>query len=121
MAAEGRISSACLARCTAPTKRGCGVGCEQGRGRGREAARTLRGSGVTAAAPSDASARAFRLEQFRDHLALEAGNSAHTVTNYLRDVRRLAGYAARAGAERPEDLTRGPPREVGYALNDLGL
>ncbi len=80
-----------------------------------------RGSGVTAAAPSDASARAFRLEQFRDYLALEAGSSAHTVTNYLRDVRRLVGYAARAGAEGPEDVTSAQLREFVYALKDLGL
>lgn len=76
---------------------------------------------MTASAPSDACARAFRLEQFRDYLALEAGNSAHTVTNYLRDVRRLAGYAARAGAERPEDVTSAQLREFVYALKDLGL
>jgi integrase/recombinase XerD len=76
---------------------------------------------VTAALPSDQHARAFRLEQFRDYLALEAGNSAHTVTNYLRDVRRLAGYAARAGAERPEDVTNAQLREFVYALKDLGL
>jgi integrase/recombinase XerD len=76
---------------------------------------------VTATLPSDQHARAFRLEQFRDYLALEAGNSAHTVTNYLRDVRRLAGYAARAGAERPEDVTNAQLREFVYALKDLGL
>ena len=76
---------------------------------------------MTAVLPSDAHARAFRLEQFRDYLALEAGNSAHTVTNYLRDVRRLAGYAAQAGAERPEDVTSAQLREFVYALKDLGL
>jgi integrase/recombinase XerD len=76
---------------------------------------------VTVSAPSDELARAFRLEQFRDYLALEAGNSAHTVTNYLRDVRRLAGYAARTGAERPEDVTSAQLREFVYALKDLGL
>lgn len=76
---------------------------------------------MTAVLPSDAHARAFRLEQFRDYLALEAGNSAHTVTNYLRDVRRLAGYAAQAGAERPEDVTSAQLRDFVYTLKDLGL
>src|SRR5260370_29629668 len=76
---------------------------------------------MPASAPSDASARAFRLEQFRDYLALEAGSSAHTVTNYLRDVRRLVGYAARAGAGGPEDVTGAQLREFVYALKDLGL
>jgi integrase/recombinase XerD len=64
---------------------------------------------------------AFRVEQFRDYLALEAGDSAHTVTNYVRDVRRLAGYAAAKGARRPEDVTSTALREFVYALKDLGL
>lgn len=65
--------------------------------------------------------RAFRLEQFRDYLALEAGNSANTVTNYLRDVRRLAGYAASKGARGPDDVTSAQLREFVYMLKDLGL
>jgi integrase/recombinase XerD len=64
---------------------------------------------------------AVRVEQFRDYLALEAGDSAHTVTNYVRDVRRLAGYAAAKGARRPEDVTSTALREFVYALKDLGL
>jgi integrase/recombinase XerD len=64
---------------------------------------------------------AFRVEQFRDYLALEAGNSAHTVGNYIRDVRRLAGYAATQGASRPEEVTSAQLREFIYALKDLGL
>ena len=64
---------------------------------------------------------AFRIEQFRDFLALEAGDSAHTVANYLRDVRRLAGYAATKGARRPEDVTSALLREFVYTLKDLGL
>ncbi len=64
---------------------------------------------------------AFRVEQFRDFLALEAGDSAHTVANYVRDVRRLAGYAGTKGARRPEDVTSGLLREFVYTLKDLGL
>jgi integrase/recombinase XerD len=65
--------------------------------------------------------QAFRLEQFRDYLALEAGNSANTVANYLRDVRRLAGYATGKGARAPDDVTSAQLREFVYALKDLGL
>ena len=65
--------------------------------------------------------RAFRVEQFRDYLALESGNSAHTVSNYARDVRRLAVYAAAKGARGPEDVTSAQLREFIYALKDLGL
>src|SRR5438876_6821608 len=54
---------------------------------------------------------AFRIEQFRDYLALEAGDSVHTVANYVRDVRRLVGYAAARGAHRPEEVTRTGLRE----------
>lgn len=65
--------------------------------------------------------RAFSLERFRDYLALEAGNSAHTVENYLRDIRRLAAYAGAQGGRRPEDVTAAQLREFVYALKDLGL
>src|SRR5437016_878716 len=65
--------------------------------------------------------QAFRLEQFRDYLALEAGNSRHTVDNYLRDVRRLAEYAAAQGARGPDQVTAGRLREFIYFLKDLGL
>ena len=74
-----------------------------------------------ASTPSQALARAFRLEQFRDYLALEAGNSAHTVENYLRDVRRLAEYGASKGIRGPGDVTAAQLREFIYFLKDLGL
>ena len=64
---------------------------------------------------------AFRLEQFRDYLAFEAGTSPHTVSNYVRDVRRLIDYAAGKGAHQPEDVTSVQLREFVYALKDLGL
>lgn len=63
----------------------------------------------------------FALELFRDYLALEAGNSAHTVDNYLRDVRRLVTHAAAKGARRPDDITAVQLREFIYDLKDLGL
>jgi integrase/recombinase XerD len=64
---------------------------------------------------------AFHVELFRDFLALEAGGSTHTVTNYVRDVRRFAGYSATQGARRPEDVTSAQLREFVYALKDVGL
>jgi len=72
-------------------------------------------------APSQTLARAFRLEQFRDYLALEAGNSPHTVENYLRDVRRLVEYGEGKGVRGPADVTAAQLREFIYFLKDLGL
>jgi len=66
-------------------------------------------------------AQAFQVEQFRDYLALESGNSTNTVSNYVRDVRRLADYAASTGARGPADVTSTQLREFVYALKDLGL
>jgi len=64
---------------------------------------------------------AFRLEQFRDYLALEAGNSAHTVENYLRDVRRLVSHITAGGIQSPDAITAARLRQFVYALKDLGL
>jgi hypothetical protein len=44
-------------------------------------------------------ARAFHVEGFRDHLALEAGNSGHTVENYRTSIASSSSRRA-AGAER---------------------
>ena len=65
--------------------------------------------------------RAFHLERFRDYLALEAGNSVHTVDNYLRDIRRLVMHAGSRGAGGPTAITAAQLREFVYALKDLGL
>lgn len=65
--------------------------------------------------------RAFRLEQFRDYLALEAGHSRHTVESYLRDVGRLATYATEHGRRSPDEVTAPSLREFVYALKDAGL
>ena len=69
----------------------------------------------------EAAERAFRLAGFRDFLALEAGHSAHTVTNYLRDIRRLAEFAAMKRVAAPEAVTRKLLRDFVFALKDLGL
>jgi integrase/recombinase XerD len=66
-------------------------------------------------------APAFRLEQFRDYLALEAGNSGHTVENYLRDVRRMVTHVAASGITGPDAITATGLRQFVYALKDLGL
>ncbi|HEU5171106.1 MAG TPA: site-specific tyrosine recombinase XerD [Gemmatimonadales bacterium] len=65
--------------------------------------------------------RAFWLEPFRDHLALEAGNSVNTVAAYSRDLRRLAEYASSRGVRTPAQVTRTHLREFVYLLKDLGL
>ena len=69
----------------------------------------------------DELSRAFRLEEFRDHLALEAGNSRNTVESYGRDLRHLAEFLAGLGLTRPEQATRKQLRELVFALKDLGL
>jgi integrase/recombinase XerD len=65
--------------------------------------------------------RDFRLEAFRDYLALEAGHSGNTVEAYLRDLRRLAQFAASMGARGPDAVTRAHLREFVFLLKDLGL
>jgi integrase/recombinase XerD len=76
---------------------------------------------ASAASPSRTVAPSFQLERFRDYLALEAGNSRNTVASYLRDIGRLAEYAASRGTESPEQLTAAGLREFIYFLKDLGL
>ncbi|MGH7531685.1 MAG: site-specific tyrosine recombinase XerD [Gemmatimonadales bacterium] len=65
--------------------------------------------------------RAYFLEGFRDHLALEAGASANTVDNYLRDIRHLVDFAATIGVDTPEQLTARGLRQFVFGLKDLGL
>ncbi|OLC68948.1 MAG: site-specific tyrosine recombinase XerD [Gemmatimonadetes bacterium 13_1_40CM_4_69_8] len=75
---------------------------------------------MTAAGPP-LDVAAFHLEQFRDFLALEAGNSRNTVESYVRDIARLAGWATPMGVRRPDDLTASQLREFIYHLKDVGL
>jgi integrase/recombinase XerD len=69
----------------------------------------------------DELARAFRLEEFRDHLALEAGNSRNTVESYGRDLRHLAEFLAGQGVGRPDQATRKQLRDFVFELKDLQL
>ena len=70
---------------------------------------------------ADDLSRAFRLEQLRDYLGLEAGGSRHTVENYTRDVRRFAEWAGARGRRDPQAVTAPDVRAFVYALKDLGL
>jgi integrase/recombinase XerD len=66
-------------------------------------------------------ARDFGLEGFRDFLALESGHSENTVLAYLRDLGRLAEYAASRGVRHPGQVSRPLLRDFIYLLKDLGL
>ena len=76
---------------------------------------------AASSASSSSVGRAFHLERFQDYLALEAGNSGNTVASYLRDIARLADYAASQGIKAPEHLSAAQLREFIYFLKDLGL
>jgi integrase/recombinase XerD len=65
--------------------------------------------------------RDFWIGGFRDYLALEAGSSENTVSNYARDVRRLGEFARARGARSPEKVTRRMLRDFVFSLKDLGL
>ncbi len=69
----------------------------------------------------DAAARAFRLEQFHDYLALERGAAENTQLAYARDVARYAEFAAGEGIAGPGDATPRQLRAFVYHLQDLGL
>ena len=79
--------------------------------------------GVPAGGPPvpDAAARAFRLEQFHDFLALERGSAANTQLAYARDVARFATFAAAEGIRDPGEATPRQLRAFVYHLKDLGL
>jgi integrase/recombinase XerD len=76
---------------------------------------------VTVADLRERAARDFGLEGFRDYLALESGHSEHTVEAYLRDLQRLAEFAASKGVRDPDRVTRTLLRDFVYLLKDLGL
>jgi len=68
-----------------------------------------------------AARRAYRLEQFEDYLALEAGLSPRTVESYRRDLLRLVRWAAERGVAEPSGLSRSLLRKHVFALKDIGL
>jgi integrase/recombinase XerD len=76
---------------------------------------------VTVADLRERAARDFQLEGFRDFLALEAGHSENTVEAYLRDLQRMAEFAASKGVRDPGQVTRTLLRDFVYLLKDLGL
>ena len=76
---------------------------------------------MMASTPASDLDRAFLVEQFRDYLALEAGNSGNTVENYARDIRRLVTRAVANGARGPDEITAAQLRELIYDLKDVGL
>jgi integrase/recombinase XerD len=69
----------------------------------------------------DETARAFRLEQFHDFLALERGAADTTQEAYMRDVARFAAFARSQAITAPGDATPRALREFVFHLKDLGL
>ena len=71
--------------------------------------------------PTDEIARAFRLERFADHLAVEKGSSPLTSEAYMRDLARFATFCQIKGATTPAAATAKILREYVYHMKDLGL
>ncbi|HSM59703.1 MAG TPA: site-specific tyrosine recombinase XerD [Longimicrobiales bacterium] len=65
--------------------------------------------------------RAFRFEQFQDHLAFERGLSERTVGAYARDLRRWADVLDSLGVRTPGDVTPVHLRAWVYSLKEAGL
>jgi integrase/recombinase XerD len=76
---------------------------------------------VTNGVLPDEVARAFRIERFHDHLAVEKGASPRTNEAYIRDVTRFATFCLTKGAKTPESASAKILREYVYHLKDLGL
>ncbi|HEY0776974.1 MAG TPA: tyrosine-type recombinase/integrase, partial [Gemmatirosa sp.] len=76
---------------------------------------------MTETTTTDAAARAFRLEQFHDYLAVERGSATNTQLAYARDVARFVTYASVAGVVSPERVAPRTLREFVFHLKDLGL
>ena len=70
---------------------------------------------------ADDAARAFRLEEFVDYLAVERGSASLTQEAYARDIARFVTYARLAQAERPAAVSARTLREFVFHLKDLGL
>ena len=76
---------------------------------------------IVAEPVTDDISRAFRLERFNDHLAVEKGASPRTNEAYLRDLARFATFCHINGAAGPAEATAKILREYVYHLKDLGL
>ncbi len=72
-------------------------------------------------AVTDDVSRAFRLERFNDHLAVEKGASPRTSEAYMHDLARFAMFCTIKGARTPDTATAKVLREYVYHLKDLGL
>ncbi|MBI1809581.1 MAG: site-specific tyrosine recombinase XerD [Gemmatimonadetes bacterium] len=70
---------------------------------------------------ADGVARAFLLERFEEHLALEDGASPRTLEAYARDLTRFAEWATARGVASPGALDAAQLRDFVYHLKDLGL
>jgi integrase/recombinase XerD len=69
----------------------------------------------------DGVARAFRLEQFQEYLALEDGASPRTLEAYGRDLERMTVWCTTKGVAAPSALTPALLRDFVYHLKDIGL
>jgi integrase/recombinase XerD len=65
--------------------------------------------------------RAWRLELFLDHLAVERGLSDRTLSAYRGDVVRFVAFARDSGVESPREVDGGDLREFTFSLKDEGL
>jgi integrase/recombinase XerD len=65
--------------------------------------------------------RAYRMEQFHDHLTYERGLSTRTVTAYMRDLARWVGFVVGLGVRDPGRVTPQQLREWVFSLKDAGL
>ena len=63
----------------------------------------------------------FRLDAYQDHLSLERGLSARTVSAYRRETDRLVEWLGQRGVDRPAAVTSDVVREFVYDLKDRGL
>ena len=63
----------------------------------------------------------FRLDAYEDHLSLERGLSARTVSAYRRETERLIEHMAALGVDSPQAVTPDAMRDFIYSLKDRGL
>jgi integrase/recombinase XerD len=63
----------------------------------------------------------FRVQDYEDHLALERGLSARTVSAYRRETDRLVDWLGTRGIDAPAGVSPELVREFVYDLKDRGL